>query len=547
MHPRKRPVCLLLILILTLTLLPVRGEGGGSAPLRVLLRRLGLGERARITLSGTYLLRGENGTELLLQPEQELLLLLRDQRIFLHSEVFSASLGASLTLTRQADGRELPGLRIGSSGLYPGDLSLTVEEGKLTPVLTLDLEDYLRGVVPYEMSDSFPLEALKAQAVCARTYAMNKMDPSLPWDVVDTTNDQVFRGIPGDQARSDRAVAETAGLVLTRSDRLVECWYSASNGGQTEIPAHVWGSADTVGRYEIREDPWDLENPDSLTRSARFRKDGSGLYRRITGLLRAAVQETAEWKAAGLSARENDFRIDAIRAVSLKTPKYEKPSRLMTELEVTLSVSGRRISGGTLHAYESAGAFTVTLPVFPDVLTALGLTINGTGNELLSVTEEEDAFRLTSARFGHGVGLSQRGAQYMASRDGKNFEEILAFYFPDAKLKRYEGETQALPSAPPLLAETPTPAPSAAPKPTLMPVTEENLPEGAWLASVENIADGTTLNLRSDASPVASVLMTLAKHQRLIVLDDMDVPGWARVKTDAVEGYVMTSFLKKVK
>lgn len=72
---------------------------------------------------------------------------------------------------------------------------LTVENGTLVPILTLSVEDYLLGVVPYEMSDSFPLEALKAQAVCARTYALSHLNASRAYDVVDTTNDQVFKGV----------------------------------------------------------------------------------------------------------------------------------------------------------------------------------------------------------------------------------------------------------------------------------------------------------------------------------------------------------------
>ena len=79
-----------------------------------------------------------------------------------------------------------------------------------------------------------------------------------------------------------------------------------------------------------------------------------------------------------------------------------------------------------------------------------------------------------------------------------------------------------------------------------MPVTEE-LPEGAWLASVENIDDDSSLNLRTEPSPAAEILMRLFRHQKLIVLENAEVDGWVKVKTDAVEGYVMLSFLQEVK
>ena len=77
-----------------------------------------------------------------------------------------------------------------------------------------------------------------------------------------------------------------------------------------------------------------------------------------------------------------------------------------------------------------------------------------------------------------------------------------------------------------------------------MPVTEP-LPEGAWLATVENIDDDSTLNLREKPSAGSKVLRRLYKHQQLIVLEEAEVAGWVHVKTDVAEGYVMYSFLQK--
>ena len=79
-----------------------------------------------------------------------------------------------------------------------------------------------------------------------------------------------------------------------------------------------------------------------------------------------------------------------------------------------------------------------------------------------------------------------------------------------------------------------------------MPVSEKDLPEGAWLASVEKIDDDSSLNLRAKPSAASEILMRLYKHQRLIVLEDDQVPGWARVKTDTIEGFVMLSFLERL-
>ena len=124
----------------------------------------------------------------------------------------------------------------------------------------------------------------------------------------------------------------------------------------------------------------------------------------------------------------------------------------------------------------------------------------------------------------------------------KSFREILAFYYPGAMLKKYAGEKAPLPTPPPLLAKDPGPAPTATPRPTLMPVSETP-PEGARMAVVEHIAQDSTLNLRALPSAGAEILMRLYWHQPLVVLEQSDVPGWVHVKTDAAEGYVMESFL----
>ena len=141
--------------------------------------------------------------------------------------------------------------------------------------------------------------------------------------------------------------------------------------------------------------------------------------------------------------------------------------------------------------------------------------------------------------------MSQRGAQWMAEKYGKNFQEILEFYYPGMILKKAAAGAAILSTPDPKLAETPGPAATPTPRPTLMPVSADSLPEGAWLASVENIEDDSSLNLRAEPHPAGEILMRLYKHQRLIVLETCEDPVWVHVKTDSMEGYVMVSFLEK--
>ena len=117
----------------------------------------------------------------------------------------------------------------------------------------VDLETYLKGVVPYEMSNSWPLEALKVQAVCARSYAYNNLrssrHTSYHFDVCNTTDCQVYYGAGPNNAsyqandRTDRAVEETAGEYARYDGRVIEAFYSSSHGGASESVYHVWGSS----------------------------------------------------------------------------------------------------------------------------------------------------------------------------------------------------------------------------------------------------------------------------------------------------------------
>ena len=164
------------------------------------------------------------------------------------------------------------------------------------------------------MSDSFPLEALKAQAVCARTYALSHLNASRAYDVVDTTNDQVFKGVDSSTKNAARAVQETAGIVGMYNGKLAECFYSASNGGQTELVENVWSGSGDYGYYAMVDDPYDLENPQSIVRTMKISKNGT-----VKEALRTLIYEQMlpVLTREEYSTDEENFRIDEITAVTL--------------------------------------------------------------------------------------------------------------------------------------------------------------------------------------------------------------------------------------
>ncbi|MCL1855551.1 MAG: SpoIID/LytB domain-containing protein, partial [Clostridia bacterium] len=149
---------------------------------RVRLARLGITERMDITLDGMYGLGRQGEANMLFERGSPLTILLQNGSLVVYYRGMAYQAGASLYLTRYAapDGLE-NGIRIaGAPALYLGDMQLDVENGVIRPVLYIHIEDYLRGVVPHEMSNTFPLEALKAQAVTARTYALRRQDSAKP-------------------------------------------------------------------------------------------------------------------------------------------------------------------------------------------------------------------------------------------------------------------------------------------------------------------------------------------------------------------------------
>lgn len=558
----------LLILIMAVAF-PASADTPSS--IRVYLRRLQVEDTLRVTVKGQY---ATQDGRLSFSDGAKLVVVLRGDQLVLHTGQMAVVMGSSIKLVRCQS--ETPGYLLlnDGTGMYEGDLSLDIVENAIRPILTINVEDYLLGVVPFEMGDSFPLEALKAQAVTARTYALRKSGSSNAYDVEDTTNDQAYRGRTTSSPLSEQAVTETKGLCGVYRGALASCFYSASNGGQTELGQHVWptDAPDAYGYMDMRDDPYDLENRNSVVKRYTLQKKPGekGIGEALHQALTTAMGE--QLSALGVEADGELVRFDEIQSVEAVTPKYDGDSRLMTELRFTVKISVRDYTfrqtpspqpaaSSTPHADETPaptatpvfspyrkvkGAVTVTLPIFTEAERAMGLSINVSQNELITVSDIGSAFLIESRRFGHGVGMSQRGAEQMARQYGMTYEQILAFYYPGMGLVSYDTGSAPLPALNAELMATPAPTPSPTPRPTLMPVSTNQMPEGAYLAVVSNIDVDSTLNLREQPNTSAEVIRRLYKNQPLIVLS-VSKDGWAHVKTDVMEGYVRSEYLQAEK
>ena len=530
---------------------PAYGEDGS---LRVYLKSLGDPAALLLTLEGDFAVDGsaairfDDGAELALAAD--------GNDILLSAGFVTLNMGGSLTLTRcDPDG----GAYIYESernALYQGDLRITCQDGALKTVLTIAMEDYLCGVVAYEMSDSFPLEALKAQAVAARTYAVGKKASraASEYDVTDTASDQVFKGYVRDYLNVIAAVGETRGVVGTYHGNYAVCYYTASNGGQVATPNQVWGGSGDYDYIEQKDDPYDLENSRSLVNAravSKTRDETDSLWQMLDERLR--VQGHAE------------ARPEEILEISMIDPAFEG-SRMCRGMEFTLAISvrddewlpadfdGDPVLGWALGYARMEDRYwrrgrsdwkrtdetaKVTLDVYADLKEKLGLGLNSGNWEIASATPAENGWSLELRRFGHGVGMSQRGAQTMAGSYGKSWREILAFYYPGMELETVLWDERAVPA----LAELPR---SLASERLLIPPQEGDLrlAQGEYYARVTLDSTKSRLNVRSAPGTDAEIIAKLDLGYRVAVCADAG-NGWVKIRGAGFEGYVMAEYLWK--
>ncbi len=478
----KRVLCIAL-LMLCLTMAGMAEETAEmplSGILRVALSSLGSITELHVTAKGPYIVEGHGtslpeGTEMTISNQAGSLVLMTGGN--------TLNLGKNITLSRAA-GTGAVSIREARlpQNSYPGDLICEARGQYIQVIVRVYMEDYLLGVLPYEMEEAFPLEALKAQAVAARTYALRKMNlQAESYDLVDTTYDQVYNGSPSGQTKCEQAIRETSGVVGFVNGEYMASYYTASNGGQTESPKNAWGT-DAYSYLTVKDDPFDRMNPLSPSRSVSFYRDGTTSVPGLTALL---TQKSGSVQGA-------------ITGVQLHSPKYDDPSRVYGKLDVTITDAFGRSA-------------TVTLDVFEELESLCGLSLSTLQNEVLEVAETVGGWKLTSRRFGHGVGLSQRGAQQMAD-EGLSYDLILAFYFPGVSLKRY----------------------------TLTREQEAEFPEiRRMVVSLSNPL--SVLLLRDRASAEGSVLAEIPHGAVINRLSEMG--GWSLIQYGSLSGYVTSDSL----
>jgi stage II sporulation protein D len=155
-------------------------------------------------------------------------------------------------------GTSVPGVR---DGLYRGSLLISASGSGLVAVNALDLEDYVRGVVSAESPSAWPTEALKAQAVAARTYAITSHAGGGVFDQYADTRSQVYRGVSAETPNTDAAVQATKGQVVTFGGQPVTTYFFSTSGGETEDVENSFVGSQPKPWLKAVEDPFDSVSP----------------------------------------------------------------------------------------------------------------------------------------------------------------------------------------------------------------------------------------------------------------------------------------------
>lgn len=294
---------------------------------------------------------------------------------------------------------------------YPGSILFRNTNGKLDAINSVDVEDYLRGVVPYEIGklDSSRIEALKAQAVAARTYAYKHFNSreSVGFDVYADTKDQVYKGLESATPLTDAAVKATAGVVMTYGGDFIIAYYHSTCGGITETLA-TWNRADlpylkSVPDRRPNGKPW-CDGSSYTTWERRFAD------KKIVKLFKANASEA---KATFSSANGADFK----KIKSIKIKDKLKSGRIMTLRVETDKGHFDVLTDRTRWLFKKAGT----------ILPSSFFTVKKEGREWV----------LTGTGFGHGVGMCQMGVRARAQA-GQSYQEILSHYYQGITLEKFD-------------------------------------------------------------------------------------------------------------
>ena len=354
---------------------------------------------------------------------------------------------------------------------YYGGFEYVRDSGDISVTNYVPMQEYVKGVIPYEMSASWPIEALKAQSVCARTYALyNYGKHGKNFDICNTTDCQVYRGMNSANANSNKAVDDTNGVYILYDGKPICAVFSSSDGGATEDSENVWSAVLPYlrGVYDNNEDLDSITNgrwsftytADELTNILNAKGYSCAKVANMYVKEFTAMGNVKTLTIVDINGKEFNFSKERARTI-LYSSTYKKythsqrykvtkggpSSAISTPVTPSASILFVNNSSNTLSfAYDKIFAVGAggtqqlgsSSPV--TILTSSGKTIlsaNSSQSQLPHQTLSSDSFTVSGTGWGHNLGMSQYGAKALANK-GKTYEDILHFYYTDVELYRAE-------------------------------------------------------------------------------------------------------------
>ncbi|WP_059171918.1 SpoIID/LytB domain-containing protein [Bacillus sp. FJAT-27445] len=324
--------------------------------------------------------------------------------------------------------------RINNTTTYRGSFFLKPNGSKVEVLNTLGMEDYLKGVVPSEMPASWHKEALKAQAIVARTYATRIRA------LTNTAASQVYRGYTAEDPRSNAAIKETEGLLVKYDGKVAETYFFSTSGGKTANVGDVWRSNQSYYPYLVSvDDPYETSKYNSWTEtfpaSTILKSFGYPITATLydislskTGANGEVKAVTIETSAGTMTKTGNEQQIRQL--FPLNNPGaynilYSNWFDITVKRE-TAAMSVQTSTGTT--AIETLKGYTVQTPQGTVTLDGSGVTIQTSGGVVSSEGSGISEITVTGKGWGHRIGMSQYGAKGFAER-GYTAEQIVTHYF----------------------------------------------------------------------------------------------------------------------
>ncbi len=329
--------------------------------------------------------------------------------------------------------------RVGSQALYRGEIEITKYNKKLGRfhiVNVIEVEDYLKGVVPNEMPVHFGLEALKAQSVAARNYVLSpRVKAYDAFDVVDSVASQVYFGAGSEKDLGTRAVEETEGVVALYNWDLILAQYSSTAGGYTESFANVFSDPKTKDFPSVSK-PYLVAKPDILSQKPLNIEEDAAIFYKSKPDSYDMKSPYYRWERTWTKDELQKVlqnNLPSQSATGFVHPAFSKNNKLddIAKIEVK-----KRGESGKIIELEIVTK-TQTYKIYKELVIRRLLTNNGkalpSANVVFEHEYDEDGNLLSVKAFGggygHGVGLSQYGAGFMATELKMPYDKILKHYY----------------------------------------------------------------------------------------------------------------------